>query len=131
MSAIQEVSARAEPPSPPFITGLGISNFRDLGGYPVAASKAHSIRTNVVYRCGEPSNITKDGIATVDKLGITHIYDLRSNNEIQRNWRNAEAGGPIEWDGCKRVYVPVFEDMDYSPEKLAVRYKDYSQGVEV
>lgn len=64
------------------------------------------------------------------KLGITHIYDLRSNNEIERNMA-AGRGGVVEWDGCQRVFVPVFKDKDYSPENLAVRYKHYTSGVEV
>jgi len=121
-------SAAAELPSPPFITVAGIPNFRDLGGYPVG--QTHSVRRNIVYRCGEPSLVTKDGITIMQKLGITHIYDLRSNNEIERNIA-AGRGGIVEWDGCTRCFVPVFADKDYSPENLAVRYKDYSSGVEV
>lgn len=71
--------------------------------------------------------MTKDGIAAMQKLGITHCYDLRSYNEIERN-RAAGRGGSVEWDGCRRVFAPVFEDEDYSPEALAVRFKDYSTG---
>lgn len=117
-------------PSPPFINVTGIFNFRDLGGYPVGAAENHSFRTGVVYRCGDPSQITKDGIVTLQELGITHIYDLRSNNEIERNL-SAGRGGVVEWEGCERVFVPVFKDQDYSPEKLAIRYKDYASGIEV
>ena len=75
--------------------------------------------------------VTKDGITTMQQLGITHIYDLRSNNEIERA-QAAGRGGVVEWDGCQRVFVPVFEDTDYSPEKLALRYKSYAaDGTEV
>lgn len=74
--------------------------------------------------------VTKDGITTMQRLGITHIYDLRSNNEIERA-EAAGRGGVVEWQGCERVFVPVFEDKDYSPEKLAVRYQHYSSGTEV
>ena len=67
----------------------------------------------------------------MQRLGITHIYDLRSNNEIQRA-EAAGRGGVVEWEGCERVFVPVFEDHDYSPEKLAVRYQNYAaDGTEV
>ncbi|KAI1493204.1 tyrosine phosphatase [Biscogniauxia mediterranea] len=31
-----------------------------------------------------------------------------------------------EWEGARRVYVPVFLDLDYSPEALALRYKNYT-----
>lgn len=89
------------------------------------------MRTGIIYRSAEPQRVTKDGIATMNSLGITHIYDLRSNNEIERT-EAAGRGGVVEWDGCERVFVPVFTDMDYSPEKLAVRYQDYAaEGTEV
>jgi hypothetical protein len=103
----------------------------DLGGYPIASPSNHSVRREVIYRCGEPSQVTNDGITTMQRLGITHIYDLRSNNEIERA-QVAGRGGVVEWEGCERVFVPVFTDKDYSPQNLAVRYKDYStSGTEV
>lgn len=44
----------------------------------------------------------------------------------------AGRGGVVEWDGCERVFVPVFPDKNYDPEALAVRFKDYSTlGTEV
>lgn len=125
-----EVTEALKLPSPPFVEVAGIFNFRDIGGYPVSALSHHSIKREVIYRCAEPSNVTKDGIATMAQLGITHVYDLRSNNEIERA-RAAGRGGVVEWDGCTRVFVPVFADKDYSPEKLAVRYTNYSSGIEV
>jgi protein tyrosine/serine phosphatase len=109
---------------PPFITVAGIPNFRDLGGYPISYPANHSVRREVIYRCGEPSQATKDGISTINRLGITHIYDLRSNPEIQRNIDSGR-GGVVEWDGCERVFVPVFAEQDYSPEKIALRFSDY------
>ena len=67
----------------------------------------------------------------MQQLGITHIYDLRSINEIEQN-QAAGRGGIVEWDGCERVFAPVFLEADYSPEQLAVRFKDYaSDGTEV
>ena len=129
---ISSQSAEIAPlPSPPFITVDGIPNFRDLGGYIVSSSPDRSIRREIIYRCGEPSRVTKDGIATMQKLGVTHVYDLRSKNEIERG-EAAGRGGIVEWEGCQRVFAPVFEDLDYSPEKLAVRYKSYAaDGAEV
>lgn len=114
-------------PSPPFITVAGIPNFRDLGGYPVTAPENHSIRREVIYRCGEPSQVTKDGVSTMTNLGITRIYDLRSVPEIERN-KSAGRGGIVEWEGCERVFVPVFRNEDYSPESIALRFKDYADG---
>lgn len=124
------ISEPIDLPSPPFITVEGIPNFRDLGGYPTSSSKSQSFRTGIVYRCGEPSQVTQDGISTMQQLGITHIYDLRSKNEIQRNI-DAGRGGVVVWDGCERLFVPVFADKDYSPDQLAIRYSQYASGSEV
>jgi hypothetical protein len=49
----------------------------------------------------------------MQRLGITHVYDLRSNNEIERA-QAADRGGVVEWEGCERVFVPVFTDKDVS-----------------
>lgn len=112
-------------PSPPFIAVDGIPNFRDLGGYAISSSPNHSVRTRTIYRSGEPSRVTKDGILTIQNLGITHVYDLRSNVEIERAVA-AGRGGVVEWEGCERVFVPIFPDADYSPERMALAYKNYA-----
>jgi len=127
MSVTHPPRSDATLPSPPFVTVAGIPNFRDLGGYPVSLPVNHSVRQGVIFRCGEPSAVAKDGITTMQKLGITHCYDLRSYSEIEKN-RAAGRGGVIEWEGSERVFAPVFEDEDYSPEALAVRFKDYAIG---
>lgn len=118
-------------PSPPFIDIPGVPNFRDLGGYPIDRSPSYSIRRNFIYRCGEPSRITKEGIAKLQELGITHAYDLRSQPEIDRA-KTAGYGEIIQWEGCERVFAPVFAERDYSPEGLALRFKQYArEGTEV
>jgi hypothetical protein len=114
-------------PSPPFITIEGIPNFRDLGGYPTTTPPTHSIKRSLIYRCGEPTAVTPHGISTMQSLGITHIYDLRSGPELQRN-RDAGRGDVVEWKGCERVFVPVFRDADYSPQGLAVRLRHYASN---
>jgi Tyrosine phosphatase family len=118
-------------PTPPFINVANIPNFRDLGGYAISQLPKHSIRRNFIYRCAEPSRITSEGVSTLRSLGITHAYDLRSPKELER--RNSTGlGGITEWDGCERVFVPVFSAQNSSPEDLALRYKDYgSDGTEV
>jgi protein tyrosine/serine phosphatase len=118
--------------SPPWVAVAGIQNFRDLGGYSISSSPStHSIRRGVVYRCGEPTKVTDDGVSTLQSLGIKHVYDLRSKNEIENN-KKAGFGGIKEWNGCERVFAPVFLEQDYSPENIAIRFKDYaSDGTEV
>jgi len=129
MATNSDTKEMVDLPSPPFVSVSGIHNFRDLGGY--AVSPTLSVRRNVIYRCGEPSKVTQDGIETLKSLGVTRMYDLRSKVEIDRN-KDANWGGIKEWDGCERVFTPVFIDQDYSPENLALRFKDYaSEGTEV
>jgi len=118
--------------APPWVHVSGIENFRDLGGYIVSSSPStHSIRRDLIYRCAEPSRLTEDGISTLRSLSITHVYDLRSKNEIENN-KASGRGGIKEWDGCQRIFAPVFLEKDYSPENLAIRFKNYaSEGTEV
>ncbi|RDL41570.1 uncharacterized protein BP5553_01549 [Venustampulla echinocandica] len=131
MGATTQAANGAALPSPPFVTVVGIQNFRDLGGYTVSSRSNHSVRREIIYRCAEPSGITKDGIATIQKLGITHMYDLRSNPEIERAQAAGRGGIVTLWDGCERVFSPVFADQNYSPESLALRFRNYaSSGTE-
>lgn len=114
-------------PSPPFIQVEGLPNLRDLGGYSIPDSK-NSIRRGVVYRAGAPSNrIDEEGRTTIKSLGITHVYDLRSNPEIEKA-EAAGRGGVVEFEGSKRVFAPVFTEVDYSPQNLMVRFKNYQSG---
>jgi len=125
MAAIPNSSVALLPPSPPFLEVEGIANFRDLGGYPISAAPFKSIRTGLIYRCGEPSKVTETGIATLRGLGITHLYDLRSNVEIEK-FNASGLGKIVELGEIQRVFVPVFTDEDYSPENLALRLRQYA-----
>ncbi len=126
-------SAPAPPPlpSPPFHHAGGLLNLRDIGGYPVAGQPGKITRCGLVYRSADPGKLTGDGVRTLQALGITHVYDLRSALELEKA-RAAEGWDkPKEWDGAARVFAPVFLNENYSPEALAVRFKDYSEGTEV
>ncbi|KAI0600696.1 tyrosine phosphatase [Biscogniauxia sp. FL1348] len=140
-------------PSPPFVHIPGLPNFRDAGGYPVVTPPSTStsttkpgpkmVRRGILYRSSEPSGVSDDGVAALRRLGIREVYDLRSEAEITRGLGAAaateakEKGEKVEeiatkgwkikeWEGARRVYVPVFLDLDYSPEALALRYKNYT-----
>ncbi|KAL7621217.1 hypothetical protein AAE478_008534 [Parahypoxylon ruwenzoriense] len=128
-------------PTPPFHHIPGLPNFRDIGGYPVSGSSSGStpglpdgengeptkvVRRGLVYRSSEPSKITTDGVSKLQALGIEKVYDLRSTVEIERGMREGYGWHVKEWEGASRVFVPVFLDQDYSPEALALRYKNYS-----
>ncbi|ETS84798.1 hypothetical protein PFICI_02823 [Pestalotiopsis fici W106-1] len=113
-------------PSPPFISVEGIANFRDIGGYPIAAQPGKVVRQGIVFRSSEPSKVTDAGIAKLQALRITDVYDLRSRQEIDRDARNGHGRQPKEWDGATRIFAPVFLDDDYSPEAIALRFKNYA-----
>lgn len=124
-----------ELPSPPFLPVPGLANFRDIGGYPVSGSglssgpgsgKTTVVRRGLVFRSSEPSKVTADGISKLQALGIEKVYDLRSAVEIERGLQEGHGWQVKEWEGASRVFVPVFLDQDYSPEALALRYKNYS-----
>ncbi|KAI1498395.1 tyrosine phosphatase [Biscogniauxia marginata] len=150
-------------PSPPFVDVPGLPNFRDAGGYPVSSpsgsdrkTRTRMVRRGVLFRSSEPSGVLEPGVATLRRLGIGTVFDLRSATEIKRglgghrpgekddedddndndndndndsNNNSAKKGGGWkikEWEGARRVFVPVFLDLDYSPEALALRYKNYA-----
>lgn len=115
---------------PPFVCVPNIANFRDLGGHPVKNSdetSSQSIRQKFIYRCSDPSRVTPEGVKILQDLGITHCFDLRSSNEIEQG-RKTGKGGIAEWDGCERVFVPVFTDRAFDPESAAIRYSQYASG---
>ncbi|KAI8951545.1 tyrosine phosphatase [Xylaria longipes] len=125
-------------PSPPFISVPGLPNFRDAGGYEVIADppstssaegkrRTKIIRRGILFRSSEPSKLTDAGAAQLSQgLGIRLVYDLRSAVEIARGLGSGHGFPLREWDGSERKFVPVFLDQDYSPEALALRYKNYA-----
>jgi len=119
----------AQLPSPPFHDIPGVHNFRDIGGYAISPSTSptRSLRRNYIYRCADPSRITSTGKQKLSQeLGITTIFDLRSNPEIAK----AEAKGTsvAQIQNVQRHHTPAFAEKDYSPENIALRYKDYAAG---
>lgn len=115
-------NSMASLPSPPFIPIDGIHNFRCIGKYPTS-NPTSITRSDLLFRSAEPSHVTPSGIEALKALKITTIFDLRSLPEIKR----MKAHTPIvEIGGIERVFVPVFKDRDYSPEAIALRYKDYT-----
>jgi hypothetical protein len=118
-------------PSPPFVTMQGISNFRDLGGYAIASDPKKSIRRNYIFRCAEPTLATDQDISKINtELKITHIYDLRSNPEIEKGQISGVKGEVVNWPGVERVYCPVFPETSYDPISLATRRADFRRGDE-
>lgn len=102
----------------------GISNFRDLGGWPIVNSPLHSnnftsrfVKPNYFYRCANPARVSKDGLEAMRALNVKSIFDLRSEQECEKD------GIPqrLSEFGIERVHAPVFRHQDYSPEATALR----------
>ncbi|CAJ0912433.1 7706_t:CDS:2, partial [Entrophospora sp. SA101] len=87
---------------PRYIQIDGVSNFRDL-------EKDMFL------------DVEKQGILTLHKLNIKQIFDLRSNPEIKKF-------GIREIEGITRTHVPVFKEIDFSPQEVYERSKLYVNG---
>ncbi|OAG02397.1 uncharacterized protein CC84DRAFT_1167450 [Paraphaeosphaeria sporulosa] len=127
-------------PSPPFYDVPNLNNLRDAalacGGLKTQDGK--SVRPGVLFRSAEVSKVDGEGWRRVNEIGVAHVFDLRSKQEVDRGWAGItnEEGKDAEdvvqgWEatlhsaGVDRTWVPVFKEADYSPEKLAERYMKY------
>ncbi|KAI0291605.1 protein-tyrosine phosphatase-like protein [Multifurca ochricompacta] len=110
----------------PFITIDGVFNVRDLGLIP-AQDGEHVTRSGFMYRSGELSGVTQNGKnhsgRAAAALGITTIFDLRSDTEIAKY----NAATP-QLTGVTILHTPVFAKEDYSPERMAQRFQLYASG---
>jgi protein-tyrosine phosphatase len=60
----------------------GGTNFRDLGGYRTA--HGGRVRWGLVFRSGALNRLTAADLATLDRLGLRVVYDLRGDEERDR-----------------------------------------------
>ena len=58
----------------------GATNFRDLGGYPGANGRP--VRWRRLFRSNHLGHLTADDITIVGTLGLRHVVDFRSQDEI-------------------------------------------------
>ncbi len=56
-------------------------NFRDIGGY--TNLHGQCIKWNKVFRSGQLNRVTDNGLNKIRELEIRHVFDLRSNMEIE------------------------------------------------
>ncbi|KAG6886381.1 hypothetical protein C0995_008266 [Termitomyces sp. Mi166 len=67
--------------SPPFVVVPGVINIRALGGTSADGSQKH-IKPFHIFRSGELTRITDIGRSKLHELGVTTVFDLRSDSEI-------------------------------------------------
>ncbi|PFH51324.1 hypothetical protein AMATHDRAFT_142937 [Amanita thiersii Skay4041] len=108
---------------PPFVTIPGVINVRDLGSLPSVDYPGKITRPGFIFRSAELSNIAEEGEARLRELGITTVFDLRSDTEMSKY------NSPIPTiDGVNIIRAPVFKTADYSPQMMAKRYELYASG---
>ena len=99
--------------APPFLDVDGLCNLRDCGGYPIAGQPDKVLRRGILFRSADPSSLTATGIAQLQALAISRVFDLRCDSEIRDS--TAKGFGAIqEWHPAQRVSLPVFTDAQYA-----------------
>ncbi|KAG5931941.1 hypothetical protein E4U60_005665 [Claviceps pazoutovae] len=110
---------------------LVLPNLRDLGNVPIPPSHPASspsssrlqTRAGLLYRAAAPST---SAVPSLLALSIAHVFDLRSEVEIDRQGGHFLAeiytSAP---PALLRHHVPVFLLIDYTPQAVAIRYLDY------
>ncbi|THH29670.1 hypothetical protein EUX98_g4526 [Antrodiella citrinella] len=106
----------------PFVNITGVDNVRDLGSYPTSYA-GYMTKPSYVLRGAEISSITEEGKERLKKLGVTRVYDLRSDTEIAK-WGTASP----DMGDLEIIRTPVFKTEDYSPEMMAKRFELYASG---
>lgn len=124
---VQETLSR-----PPFVNIPGVINVRDLGNLPSLSHQGSVTKRGYLYRSAELSGITEEGMssnsniglfqylsfslgkARINQLGITKVFDLRSDTEIAKY----NSLSPVI-DNVVFLHIPIFKTEDYSPEMMA------------
>ncbi|MFZ9396198.1 MAG: tyrosine-protein phosphatase [Erythrobacter sp.] len=72
-----------------FLATGAIHNFRDYGGYAVAGGGR--VRSGLLFRSGHHADADEQDLATVARLGLQHVIDLRGDSErSQKTCRRPE-----------------------------------------
>jgi protein-tyrosine phosphatase len=92
------MAAATNEPRPRRLSLHGATNFRDIGGYPVAGRG--TTRWGAVYRSDAPHRLSAHDLVAVARLGLRVSYDLRTAAEHER----APAILPT---GVRRASLPI------------------------
>ena len=96
----------------------GITNLRDLGGFPTA--DGGTTRWQTVYRADALHKLTREGLAKFHQLGVTSVFDLRG--DVERDaFPNPVASEHVPIAGRPAGTAP--------PERDAVISQEHGEGM--
>ncbi|KAI8637892.1 protein-tyrosine phosphatase-like protein [Parasitella parasitica] len=101
----------------------GVSNFRDIGGWPLKDGSGY-IRERVVFRSGHLSKLSTQGRAQLNKLNIKATFDFRLDHEIKRD------GIMQKLPGVTRFGYNLYENVVKSDKDLFRTLMVYLEGEE-
>jgi protein-tyrosine phosphatase len=78
----------------------GAPNFRDLGGY--ETSDGQHVKTGLVFRSGDLSNLTNGDRGLLNKIGIKLVCDFRNTSDTQKEPDRLPSDGSVEY-----LHLPV------------------------
>jgi hypothetical protein len=108
----------------PFHPIPGISNFRDIGGWPITSTTY--VRKHTIFRGADTTRVTPAGIHALNALRISTDFDLRNKSQVEKL-------GYVDLgeNGIQRVWSPVFGNGE-TDEDVKRRYDLYaSENVNV
>jgi protein-tyrosine phosphatase len=85
--------------TPSAVEIAGVFNFRDLGGGVTASGRR--VRSGVIFRSAALDEMTDEGLATLESLGVRTVVDVRSESEVEIDGRF-----PFERSSIRWVHVP-------------------------
>lgn len=99
----------------------GASNFRDLGGYENAEGK--TVRWRRVFRADALQDLTPEDVALILEMGIGHVFDLRTDREIEVFGTN-----PLVERGVVHHHVPFNPNVGQPRDEAATipAFDDYA-----
>ncbi|KAG5725676.1 Tyrosine-protein phosphatase [Termitomyces sp. T112] len=106
--------------SPPFVVVPGVINIRALRGTSAEGTQMH-IKPLHVFRSGELTRITDVGRSKLQELGVTTVFDLRSDSEIAEFHSETP-----DIPGIRFVRAPALTENAWKMDipELIQRYKD-------
>jgi len=95
---------------------VGLSNLRDLGGYPVAGGRR--LRWRTLFRSDAPRGLDAAGVAALAGLGLRTVVDLRTQAEVEL------APSGLAGLTVRTAHVPIIGgDLESLPLELDAIYR--------